>query len=123
MGTENNTEPVLYYWDEASEEFTAVGPIAHVESIGEPVTHRKLIYYPGRMNGKMFLTKRLDDIHMSRKRFVKKLMGMGYSRNKANSFALLVQASDCPYKKAYSMLMINIHYAIMDAIMADLFSV
>lgn len=121
MGTENNSEPAFYYWDTCKEEFTAFGPIAHVESIGASVNSRKLVYYPERMNGKIFLTKRLDDCHMSRKRFVKKLMGMGYSRNTANAFALLVQVSDCPYKKAYSLLTTSLHSTILNAAMADLF--
>lgn len=58
---------------------------------------------------------------MTRKRFVKKLMAMGYSRNKANDFAKTVRVSYSSYKIAYELLNMELLTGTIDSTLKDLF--
>lgn len=96
MGFESNTSRTVYIYDNETGE--RVGDLSDLATIGE--VDESYGGYP-KLNVNDAWSFELRPARMSRRRFVKKLMGMGISRNAANTYAKICAKHKKPYGQQY----------------------
>jgi len=96
MGFESNTSRTVYVYD--SETGERVGELSDLTTIGD--VEESYGGYP-KLHVNDAWSFELRPARMSRRRFVKKLMGMGISRNAANTYAKICAEHKRPYGQQY----------------------
>ena len=96
MGFESNTSRTVYIYDNETGE--RVGELSDLTTIGE--IEESYGDYP-KLKVNDSWSFELRPVRMSRKRFIKKLMGMGISRNAANTYAKICAKNKKPYGQQY----------------------